>query len=244
MFTRSPKHLLTCIAMVCAFALTAGAQSLNDTLTAEADELRKIIDNSIKTSTVEDGVLKNFRVQVPNTTTEKVVTVEQGLDKRSFTMYEGGRQIKVALEEDGRISSIVFPDGRQAIFSWKMMPNGYWVATSIKVAGKQVSGSSFEAPDCYTICRNAAVATTIAIGTCIATGPLSSACWAATATAAYLTYACYECTYPSSELARTGDGSMSRFYSLANYENGNKKISKHYPGNRPDRRRCVSVRSE
>jgi hypothetical protein len=211
MFARSPKILLAGIA-IGILSLGADAQLQQEQLTKEAEELRNVIDYSIKTSTFENGKLTSFRVRTPNDI-EKVISVVQGDDKRSFTMFDQGRATKVAVEEDGRLSSMVFPNGKRLDFEWVMMSNGYWVPRSIKVDGKNIATSNIEeGGDCYNVCRQAAAAAAIAIGVCYASGGLAPACWSATATAAYLAYVCYECTYPQNELARKNELILVRPY--------------------------------
>lgn len=200
MFIRSPKLLLACLA-IGLFALGSYSQTQQESVATQTEELRQLLDHSIKTSTFEDGNLKSFGFRLPNGG-EKIITVEQS-SKTSFALNDGGRRVGVELEGDGKISSIVFPSGKRAEFRWQMMPNGYWVVASVKVDGKELPRSaSFEGGDCYAVCRNSLVASGIAAATCLANGPFSPSCLAATVAAAYATYLCYECVYPNLDIAQ------------------------------------------
>lgn len=198
MFSRSIYFLVLCSALVCLTAESI-AQSRAE-LDTEFAKLTSTLTRAIETSVFESGKLRSVRIRLSGGE-ERLIKFEYPTkDGKSYTMIDQGVRIHVLLDDDRRISSMVFPDGKTAFFDWILAANGYWLPKSIKVDGRDLCGSSIvEAEDCREICQNAAAATAIAIGQCIASGPTSGACYAATATAAYLTYRCYRCTNPQIE---------------------------------------------
>lgn len=198
---KKTKLFLMPMMLVCLAVVDSHAQVDAKDPRAEAEQLQSIITKAIDSAVYENGKIRSVKVSLPNDR-ERLLTLEHSKDGRSFTMIDEGRKVVVLLNEYGRISEIIFPNSKKAVFEWLMMPTAYWVPTAIKVDGIDLSRSSalVEADgSCYDICQAAAAASAIAIGQCIASGPLSPACASATATAAYATYRCYRCTNPQIE---------------------------------------------
>lgn len=122
---------------------------------------------------------------------EKLFTFEHAEDGKSFTMIdEKGVKLQVFLDKGRQIQSIVMPDGKKVVYNRKNLSENQ-TARNIKLECDNVFLDNMAAPG-GDVCRDAAVAAVIGIGVCAATGGLSTACWAATATAAYLAYKCHE----------------------------------------------------
>lgn len=195
------KLFLMSLMLACLAALGSHAQVRGEDPSAAAAQLQSVIAKAMESAVYEDGKIRSFKVNLPGDR-ERLLTFEHAKDGRSFTMIDGRLKVVVLLNEYGRISEVLFPNGKRVVFDWLMMPTGYWVPSAIKVDGKNLcSGSGFTEEDgnCRQICEQAAAASAIAVGTCIAAGPNSAACWSATATAAYLTYRCYRCSNPEIE---------------------------------------------
>ena len=194
------KLFLVSLMLVCLTVVGSHAQVTSKDLGDEAARLQSAITKAVDAAVFENGKIRSLKVALPNDR-ERLLTFEHADDQRSFTIVDEGRRIVVKLNEYGRISGVIFPSGKKAVFDWLMMPTGYWVPAAMKVDGKELSRTSslVDGDGCYDICQTAAAAAAIAIGQCIASGPLSAACAAATATAAYATYRCYRCTNPEIE---------------------------------------------
>jgi len=185
--------------LVCLSVIGSHAQAAPRDIEAETAEWQNVFLKANESAVFENGKLQSLRLKLPKDL-ERYLTFEHAVDGRSFTIVEDGRRIVVVLDDQRRISTIIFPNGKKALFEWKQQPNGYWVPASIKVDGRDVSRTDgFTEADCYDVCRNAAVAATIAMGVCITTGPISVACISSTASAAYATYVCYRCANPQTE---------------------------------------------
>lgn len=188
--------LISC-ALVCLSVIASHAQQAQTDVKAETAEWQNAFTRAIESATFENGKLGSIRLSLPNDR-ERYLTFEHSQDGRSFTILEDGRRTVVFIDDQRRITSMVFPDGKKAVFEWTQGPNRFWIPKAIKVDGNVITSSLTEA-DCYDVCRNAAAASTIALGVCAATGPTSVACWSATASAAYATYVCYRCANPQIE---------------------------------------------
>ena len=195
------KLFLMSMIVACLAALGSHAQVRREDPSAASAQLQSVIAKAMESAVYEDGKIRSIKMKLPGDR-ERLLTFEHAEDGRSFTMIDAGLKVVVRLNEYGRISEVISPNGKRAVFEWLMMPTGYWVPSAINVDGKNLcSGSGFTDEDgsCREICEQAAAASAIAVGTCIAAGPTSAACWSATATAAYLTYRCYRCSNPQTE---------------------------------------------
>lgn len=201
MFSKSIYFLVLCSALVILRTETI-AQSQTE-LDKELAGLTTTLTRAIETSVFENGRLQSLRIRLPNNEERLIKFEYPAKDEKSYTMIDNGLRIQVVLDDNRKISSIVFPNGRSAFYDWVLAPNGYWLPKAIKVDGRDLCSSNrsnvIEEEGCYEVCQQAAAATAIAIGQCIASGGTSAACYGATATAAYLTYKCYRCTNPQME---------------------------------------------
>lgn len=196
---RTIEGSLISLMLVCLSIIGSHAQAAPRDIAAETAEWQNVFLQANESAVLENGKLQSLRLKLPKDR-ERYLTFEHAVDGRSFTIVEDGRRIVVVLDDQSRISTIIFPNGKKALFEWKQQPNGYWVAASIKVDGRDFSRTDrLTEADCSGVCENAAVAATIAIGVCLSTGPLSVACFSSTASAAYATYLCYRCANPDIE---------------------------------------------
>jgi hypothetical protein len=127
---------------------------------------------------------------------EKTLNFEYGDNEKGLSVVdEKGKRLKIFLTSDKKISSIIFSNGRKADFSWIQAPNGFWLVENIKYDDKNPfqTNNVLEEADCYQVCEDAAAYTVLAAGICVSNGPDSTACWTATAAAAWKTYQCYRC---------------------------------------------------
>lgn len=195
------KLFLMSMMLACLAALGSHAQVRSEDPSDEFVKLQDVIAKALDSAIYKDGKIRSLKLGLPNDR-ERLLTFEHSKDGRSFTIIDEDKRIAVMLNEYGRISEVVFPNGKRAKFEWIMMSTGYWVPQAIKVDAKDLCQSNgfVEDGSCYEICRNAAAITAMAVGMCIASGPTSAACWNATAAAAYATYLCYRCNNPQIEL--------------------------------------------
>lgn len=192
------KSFLILSALVCLAAIGSQAQTASRDIKAESAEWQNVLAKANESAVSENGKLQSLRLTLPKDH-ERYLTFEHAKDGRSFTILENGLRIVVVLDELRRISSIVYPNGKKALFEWVQAPNGYWVPKSIKVDGRNICSGLVEEAGCSDICQNAAAATVIAVGVCLVSGPASVSCWSSTAAAAYATYLCYRCANPQVE---------------------------------------------
>lgn len=196
---RTIEGSLISLMLVCLSVIGSHAQAAPTDIETETAEWQNVFLQANESAVFENGKLQALRLKLPKDR-ERYLTFEHAVDGRSFTIVEDGRRTVVVLDDQRRISTIIFPNGKKALFEWVQQPNGYWVAASIKVDGRDLCRTNRLAEqDCYDICRNAAVAATIALGVCITTGPVNVACISSTASAAYATYLCYSCTQAQAE---------------------------------------------
>lgn len=89
---------------------------------------KEVIDewtNFAKTAVFENGKLKSVRIPVSGEG-EKLLIFEYSEDDKSFTVIdEKGKRIKILLDNNRKISSVIFPNGSGAVYSWTQAPNGY-----------------------------------------------------------------------------------------------------------------------
>jgi hypothetical protein len=199
---KNAKRFLVLFCAIVVLAIGSAAQvrqASPENQCRETADVLNTISKAKDTAVFENGRLKSLRIRLPKTE-EQLVTFEYPGDDKSFTMVTAGRRITVLLDHDRRISAVIFPDGKRAEFSWALAPNGYWVPATIKIDGRDINQSSFiDDGSCADKCQHAAAVTVIAIGTCVASGPASAACWGATAAAGLATYYCYRCSHPEIE---------------------------------------------
>ncbi len=156
------------------------------------DQMDSMVDRALETATYENGVLKSARLQIPFDT-ERLFTFDSSPDGKSLTITDdSGVSVQIIQDSGSRISALVLPQGVLASFKWNQSTSGGDFIEEISVKPDSYSSgySLFEieaGPDCYEASERAAAASVIAFGVC-AVSPGSTACWAATATAAYLTY--------------------------------------------------------
>lgn len=189
--------LILVTAFVFTHSLSAQSQKTQES-TESRDEFKgqweKIFSSANATAMFNDGKVGFIKIPVPNEG-EKFFTFEHSKDEKSFILTdEKGLKLQIFLGKDKRIQSIIMPDGKRAVFNWKQVSNGIWVNESIKFEGNTMLRVCLVKES--SACRDAAVASAIALGVCAATGGLSVPCLAATANAAYQTYKCYESTQP------------------------------------------------
>jgi hypothetical protein len=153
-------------------------------------QLEKTIDLADRTATFENGKIKSVKILVDGEG-EKLINFEHSTDGRSFTIIDEHNARIQVFSEKGKISSIKMPDSGQAIFQY-VQTDGVSIfndltfnyANNLNVPIRPRNGNP---------CRDALVAIGVAAGLCAVT-PGSAGCWAATATAGYHTYRCYEST--------------------------------------------------
>lgn len=188
--------VFTCIVgnSILAQAQKLSNQQGGEDLKAQLEELFSSAKESVIS---ENGRVTFLRLQIPKVG-EKQFSFVHHENGRSFTMNdESGVALKVTLFKDGRIESVEMPNGQKMQIQWKQNEFGDWFPETISCNSKSVSTNLIEM-EVGNPCRDAAAATVIAIGICAATGA-STACWAATANAAYHTYRCYEATRGQTE---------------------------------------------
>lgn len=195
---KKAKLFLVSMMLVCAAVVSSHAQVTGRDPGTEAARLQAAITKAVDTAVFENGRVRSIRITLPNDR-ERLLTFEHAEDQRSFTISDAGRKIRVVLDDLRRISEVIFPDGKKAKFEWVKAPTGYWVPATIKIDGKELRPDYNVVGDCSEVCERAAALTVLAMGTCIAAGPLSAACWAATGAATLATYYCYRCTHPQVE---------------------------------------------
>lgn len=183
--------MLICLSVIGSYAQTAPRD-----VNAESAAWQTVLSKASESAIFDNGKLQSLRLHLPKDR-ERYLTFEHAKDGRSFTIVEDGRRTIVVLDDKRRISTIIFPDGKKAVFEWVLGPNGFWMPASIKVDGREVGNSITEA-SCYDVCQNAAAAAAIALAVCV-TAPGTVGCWSATASAAYATYVCYRCANPQVE---------------------------------------------
>jgi hypothetical protein len=194
------RSYLILSALVCLAVIGTRAQTATKDFKAQTTEWQNVLAKANESAVFENGKIQSLRLALPKDR-ERFLTFEHAEDGQSFTIVEEGRRTLVVFDSQRRISTITFPDGKKAAFEWVKGPNGFWVASSIKVDGRDVckrNGLTEEA-GCYDVCQNAAAATVIAVGVCAVSGPWSVSCWSSTAAAAYATYLCYRCANPQVE---------------------------------------------
>lgn len=190
---KKSKLFLVSLTLVCLAVVGSHAQVTDKDPTAEAARLQSVITKAVDTAVYENGQIRSLRITLPNDR-ERLLTFEHTDDQRSLIINDEGRKTRVVFDDLRRISEVVFPDGKKAKYEWVKAPTGYWVPAAIKVDGKELRPRyNIVDGQCSEVCERAAQLTVLALGTCVATGPLSSACWAATAGAAIATYWCYRC---------------------------------------------------
>lgn len=187
-------------ALVCLAVIETRAQTVARDYKAENAAWQNVLAKANESAVFEDGKIRSLRLTLPKDR-ERFLTFEHAKDGQSFTMIEDGRRTLVVFDDQHRISTITFPDGKKAAFEWVQGPNGFWIPSSIKVDGRDMCkrNSLTEEAGCYDVCQNAAAATVIAVGVCAVSGPWSVSCWSSTAAAAYATYLCYRCANPQVE---------------------------------------------
>jgi hypothetical protein len=185
---------------VCLAVIETRAQTVARDVKAENAAWQNVLAKANESAIFEDGKIRSIRLTLPKDR-ERFLTFEHAKDGQSFTIIEDGRRTLVVFDDQRRISTVTFPDGKTAAFEWVQGPNGFWIPSSIKVDGRDMCKRNglVEEAGCYDLCQNAAAATVIAIGVCGVSGPWSVACWSSTAAAAYATYLCYRCANPQVE---------------------------------------------
>lgn len=149
----------------------------------------KLFSSANESAVLNNGKVSFLKLAIPNGG-EKQFTFAHAADGKSFTMTdENGLQLGVFLSADRRVQSVTMPNGEKMIFNWVQDSSGNWFPKNLECNGNLVEG-----PGRSNICRDAAIAAAIALGTC-AMAPGSIGCWTATATAAYLAFKCYEETH-------------------------------------------------
>lgn len=151
-------------------------------------------------SSVQDSAIVNdgklIFVKMPISGIEKQLSFEHAADSNSFTITdEKGIRLEVFLNNKSQISRVLLPNGKYAVFDWRKTENNIQILQNVKIDGTNLDLASLVDAPGGNVCRDAAVAATIALGICAATGGASVACWSATASAAYLAYRCYEQTH-------------------------------------------------
>lgn len=235
------KKVLFLVSMMLVFIAAPGSHAQVKTMSPEtaAAEFQSVVSKAMDTAVIQNGKLRSLKISLPGDR-ERWLTLEHSSDDRSFAIIEDGRKIRVVLDDSRRISEIVFPNGRSLKYEWVMTPSGYWVPASIKLDGKEVrrSNTLVNDDDCAPICERAAQAAIIALGVCTAAGPLTLACWTATAVAAASAYQCYRCTHPEVEeppesLFETKQRGVYGY--ISGFE---KRRAQASARNQPDSRRC------
>lgn len=186
MFKSTIRILLT-LTVIAVFGSSLLAQDQN-TQDFKA-QWERIFSRANETAVFENGKITSLKQPILNGG-EKHFSFIHAEDGKSFTLTdENGLGLQVFLYEDRRIQSIVMPNGEKVDVTWKQTSSGDLFPENLKC-----NNNSMEAPeDGNNPCRDAIIATAIAIGVCTAS-PGSAACWAATANAAYHTYRCWEAT--------------------------------------------------
>lgn len=195
MYKLTIKSLVLVMVFLCAgnlFAQVQKTQENNADVQNNKAQWEKFFSSAKESAIFENEKIIFMKLPIPNEG-EKQFTFEHTKDGKSFFMTdEKGVRLQVFLDDNGKVSSVIMPDGKRTFLSWKTTTTDYQVLDSIKVDGQNLN--LLEAPG-GDPCRDALVAGAIAAGVCAATGgAVSPACWAATANAAYHTYRCYEAT--------------------------------------------------
>ncbi len=148
-------------------------------------QLENFFSSANESAILDKGKVSFLKLPISNEG-EKLFSFTYAEDERSFNITdEKGLKLQVFLSEDRRIQSVVMPNGKKVNIKWIQNSSGDWIADdeNFNCDNSFMDGNP---------CRDAAVATSIALGVCALTGGLSVPCVAATANAAYHTYRCYE----------------------------------------------------
>jgi hypothetical protein len=182
-------RFLVFVLVICMSAISIFAQTQEDF----QKQLEKTIDLASKTATFENGKIKSVKIFV-NGEGEKLLNFEHAADGKSFTIIDDqNKRIQVFLDKN-QISSVKMPDGGEATYKYTENSDGSRNFSDVDFTYINRFGPN-HIPRQTNPCRDAIVASSIALAVCAASGPLSAGCWAATANAAYHTYRCYESTH-------------------------------------------------
>lgn len=195
---------LLAVVLLSGNSLVAQEQNTEDVITQWAN----IFSKANETAVFQNGKIVSLGQPIPNEG-EKYFSFTHAQDGMSFTLTdENGINLQVFLYEDGRIQSVVMPNGESVVVNWTQTSSGTWVTENLSC-----NNNLMEAPG--NPCRDALVATIIAIGICTAS-PGSGACWGATSNAAYHVFRCYEATHPRAILPNKMDN-LKNYARLAEF---------------------------
>jgi len=184
MLKNTVKTLVLLVALTLA-AISSYAQS-QESFQKQIEEMVALAE---QTATFENGKIKTVKILVPGEG-EKLITFEHASDGKSFNIIDDQNQkIQVFLVDKNQIGSVKMPNGAEAVFVYKETSNGFRTLEKIvfKENGTEFDGLVPAPNNCYEAAERAGAAAAVALGIC-AGNPGSTACWSATATAAYLTY--------------------------------------------------------